>query len=213
MANAVVVMDYQNIHLMGNGLFAAGQPPHLSLIHPLHYATRLLHVRNGNQRSGVGAVQAELVQVLVYRGLPSSLHDPSHYRRSLAQQTEWESDARVKVTLRPLKYEYQRTATGQKATDASGTPIVTGKVEKGVDVLCALAVVREARDSNIDIVILASQDSDLEPALDEALAMNCVKVETASWFDPVNHSSREIRPGGRASHLECPVECQRLCGC
>ncbi len=193
-AQAVVVMDYQNVHLMGNGLFAPGQPPHLSLVHPLHYANRLLHARNRNQRPGVGSVQAQLAQVLVYRGLPSPLHDSAHYNRSQAQKAEWERDLRVKVTLRPLKYEYQRDASGRKATDGGGAPIVTGKVEKGIDVLCALAVVREARLTSIDIVILASQDSDLEPALDEALSMTCAKVETSSWYDPVNHSSRELRP-------------------
>jgi uncharacterized LabA/DUF88 family protein len=67
--------------------------------------------------------------------------------------------------------------------------------EKGIDVLCALAVVREAADPDIDLVILCSQDTDLEPALDEAIALGSAKVETASWFDPASpHSSREIRP-------------------
>ena len=61
--------------------------------------------------------------------------------------------------------------------------------------LCALALVREARDPDIDLVILCSQDTDLEPALDEAIALGSAKVETASWFDAVSpQSSREIRP-------------------
>jgi hypothetical protein len=68
-------------------------------------------------------------------------------------------------------------------------------LEKGVDVLCALALIREARDPNIDLVILASQDTDLEPALDEALSLGTAKVETASWYDNVDRrASKEIRP-------------------
>ena len=45
--------------------------------------------------------------------------------------------------------------------------------------------------------ILASQDTDLEPALDEALQLGTAKVETASWYAPRAWArSREIRPGG-----------------
>lgn len=66
-----------------------------------------------------------------------------------------------------------------------------------MDVLCALAVVREALLPDVDLVILASQDSDLEPALDEALLLGTAKIETFSWFDyDQRHRSRQLRPGG-----------------
>jgi len=69
--------------------------------------------------------------------------------------------------------------------------------EKGIDVLVALAVIREARDPDIDLVILCSQDTDLEPSLDEALTLASAKIETSSWFDPKSpQSSHEIRPAG-----------------
>jgi uncharacterized LabA/DUF88 family protein len=178
---AAVIIDYQNVHLTGAGLFEPYKPKHECLIHPLHYANHLIHARNKSQRQGRPA--ARLARVLVYRGLPSAEQDPKPYVRNLAQQTEWERDPRVKVTLRPLKYRYQRTEDGLKATDATGRPIIVERLEKGVDVLCALAVIREARDPNIDVVILASQDTDLEPALDEALSLGKAKVETASWYD------------------------------
>ncbi len=100
----------------------------------------------------------------------------------------------MKVTLRPLKYKYEWTGDGRKATDSQGVPIVSGKDEKGVDVLCALALVREAQDPDIELVILASQDTDLEPALDEALMLRKAKIETASWHSPTEYWSREIRP-------------------
>jgi uncharacterized LabA/DUF88 family protein len=190
---AVVVIDYQNVHLVGLNLFHKSCEPYEFLVHPLHFANQLISRRNANQREG--GQEAELAKVLVYRGLPSADADAKPYARNLAQQTEWESDPRVNVTMRPLKYTYKRDADGQKATDARGRAIVTGKREKGVDVLCALALMREARLDGVDLVILASQDTDLEPALDEALDLGLAKVETASWFEPHDRrATREIRP-------------------
>lgn len=192
---AAVVIDYQNLHLMGRSAFDPNCAPHECLVHPLHYGNQLVRARNANQREGQSA--ATLAKVLVYRGLPSPVHDADPYARNLAQRTEWERDPRVSVTLRPLKYTYERTADGRKATDELGKEIVTSKAEKGVDVLCALALVREARDPEIDLVILASQDTDLEPALDEALQIGTAKVETSSWYSPRAWArSKEIRPGG-----------------
>ncbi|MGF1661652.1 MAG: hypothetical protein ACFCVG_04150 [Kineosporiaceae bacterium] len=70
-----------------------------------------------------------------------------------------------------------------------------GKREKGIDVLCALAVVREAQRQETDLVMLASTDSDLEPALDEALNLACAKIETCSWYEPdQRHRCKELRP-------------------
>ena len=189
-----VIIDYQNVHLTGAGVFEPYQPPHEHLVHPLHFANQIITCRNRNQRQGHAA--ATLTKVLVHRGLPSATVNPNSYARNLAQKAEWETDHRVSVIHRPLKYKYQRDAEGRKATDDRGRPIVIGKPqEKGIDVLCALALVREARDPDIDLVILCSQDTDLEPALDEAIALGSAKVETASWFDAVSpQSSREIRP-------------------
>ena len=67
-----------------------------------------------------------------------------------------------------------------------------------MDVLCALAMVREAQNPSFDLVVLASQDSDLEPALDEAILLATAKIETTSWFDSQSpRASREIRPSAR----------------
>lgn len=193
---AAVVIDYQNLHLTGAGLFEPIKAPHECLVHPLHYANQLITARNQNQREGRDT--ATLAKVLVYRGLPSPEHDPKPYARNLAQKAEWERDPRVSVTLRPLKYRYERTVDGRKATDVNGAAIITGKEEKGVDVLCALALVREAQSPDIDLVILASQDTDLEPALDEVILLGRAKIETASWFESSHYrASREIRPASR----------------
>lgn len=191
---ATLILDYQNVHLTGVGLFESGQPPHEHLIHPLRYAKQVVAYRNQNQKPGYA--HAEVAKVLVYRGLPSSDIDASSYQRNLAQRTEWQRDPRVVVRHRPLKYDFQRDGDGRKVTDQQGRYLTIGKPrEKGIDVLCALAVIREARCPDTGLVILCSQDSDLEPALDEALALRSAKIETASWFDPAYpHKSHEIHP-------------------
>jgi hypothetical protein len=194
---AVIVMDYQNVHLTGHGLFSVSRhlPPHEALVHPLHFANQLIRARNLAQRPDMD--HALLVKVLVYRGLPLPEHDPKPYARNQAQKANWERDRRVSVHMRPMKYRYQRDAAGRPASGPDGQRIVTGKDEKGVDVLCALALVREARLPDVDLVVLASHDSDLEPALDEAIALQSAKVETFSWLDAANPgATRQLRAGG-----------------
>lgn len=135
-------MDYQNGHLTGHGRFNSTRygPKHEALIDPLHFANQLLQVRNSRQRDG--RPNAVLRTVDVYRGLPSNDHDPDAYARNLAQKARWERDKLVTVTHRPLRYRYMRDASGRPVTD----PVTRIKVpsgppsEKGVDVMCALAV-------------------------------------------------------------------------
>lgn len=193
-----IVVDYQNVHLTGHGLFASTrlQPAHTALVDPLTFANELLRVRNLRQKTG--SLPAVLDRVLVYRGHPSPEHDPNGYARNLSQKSHWERDPRVSVTLRPLKYEYQRDATGQVITDAVGRKLPIGKPrEKGVDVLCALAAVRTARDPKINLVILASSDSDLAPVLDEVRREGHAKVETFCWYDEAGRRGFQIHPEDR----------------
>lgn len=193
---AVVVIDYQNVHLTGHGLFEVSRygPAHEALVDPLHFANQLIQTRNQLQRPGMD--HASLSRVLVYRGQPSSEHDPKPYARNQAQKARWERDHRVAVQLRQLKYRYEYDDAGNLILDSNGKRIVADKFEKGVDVLCALALVREARRPDIDLVILASQDSDLEPALDEAIALHTAKIETFCWFDRSQPKrGRQLRPG------------------
>lgn len=131
----------------------------------------------------------------VYRGQPSNKHDPDVYARGLAHRARWERDPRVHVTLRPLRYTVQRDVAGRPTHDIHGREIVEGKREKGVDVLCALALIREAMRAEVDPVIVASQDSDLEPALDEVRRLSKAKVETFRWRSPDRHVY-QLRPSG-----------------
>lgn len=196
---AVIVVDYQNVHLTGHGLFAATRalPKHHTLVDPFLFAQRLLQERNARQKPGMAA--AVLRRVLVFRGQPSPDHDQDGYARSLAQKSHWERERRVEVTLRPLKYEYLRDASGRPATDSDGRRIVSGPPrEKGVDVLCALALVRESQDPATDLVILASSDSDLAPALDEVRNLGHAKVETCCWYDEAQRVGYQLHPTDRS---------------
>ncbi len=176
---ATIVMDYQNVHLVGHDAFAWASPRHETLIDPLKFGEQLLLARNAAQ--GPGYEKAVLDRVLVYRGLPSSEYDPLDNSRSLSQQYHWQRDRRVKVMLRPLRYRVDRDAANKPILDVNGKPTIREKREKGVDVLCALAVVREAQRPGHNVVILASHDSDLEPALDEAVELGSAKIETMRW--------------------------------
>ena len=126
---AVVIIDYQNVHLTGHGLFACSRynPRHEALVDPLHFANQLISARNQAQRPGMD--HATLCHVYVYRGQPSAEHDPKRYARNQAQKAHWERDRRVTVQLRPLKYRYERDGCGRPLIDADGKRVVTGKDE------------------------------------------------------------------------------------
>ena len=178
MLRAAVIIDYQNVHLTGVELFGERNDPRRYPLNPLLFATSLLDERNS--RVSEDRLLATLARVEVYRGLPSSLHDPQDNASNLEQQRTWIQDTRVSVTHRPLKY----TGTRNGRAGIGSKNYVT-KREKGIDVLCALAVVRNTQSPAIDLVILASHDSDLEPAIEEAVRLSPqTKIETASWFNP-----------------------------
>lgn len=172
-----VVIDYQNIHLTARDLFAPpGLPAHECLIHPLWFAEQVIAVRATRQRDETQQ-RAVRTAVRVFRGSPSNAHDPYVYAISQRQRSEWTRDKRVDVVYRTLRYP----------RDWPHKPAQ----EKGVDVLVALKVVRAALDPRFDVVILASHDTDLEPALEIAVGDDRAKIETAGW-----HGARVLRPSG-----------------
>jgi len=180
-----VVLDYQNMHLSGAELYRSSprKPLHETLLDPTRFANQLLSARN--KVPGPNGGRAVLTRVEVFRGLPSNLHDVERYNRSQAQRANWQRDPRVTVGLRAVKME-RVAATGPDRFRA---------FEKGVDVLCALALVRLAASPDIDLVILASHDSDLKPALDDAIDLGRARIETSAWSHPrVGISFRRLRP-------------------
>ncbi|MFD1722399.1 hypothetical protein [Amnibacterium endophyticum] len=188
------MIDYQNVHLTARDVFNPRGEAHDSLIHPMLFARRALAERNARQRAG--HEHASLARVTVFRGLPHVDHDWEQHRRCLDQATEWRR-AGANVELRDLKYRFQTGADGHPVLDINGKKIPVGRPkEKGIDVLCALACVREAARPDIDLVILASRDTDLVPALDEVYDFRGLdparyaRIETVSWF---NSRAREER--------------------
>lgn len=175
---AVVVVDYQNMHLTARGRFTPqGAPTHHSLLHPLNLANQVLAARSAaasaaaaaKRKAPPHAATVKLDRVEVFRGLPSNAHDAKSYSRSLAQRAEWTRDQRVNVTYRPLRYQWE-----------NGIQVPR---EKGIDVLVALKLVELARTDDYDLVILAAHDTDLEPAIEAALSVASVNtsIETTGW--------------------------------
>lgn len=187
MLRTSVVMDYQNVHLTAHDVFNPRGDRHASLIHPVQFAQRAILERNARQREG--HPRAQLSQVTAYRGLHHVDHDWEQNRRCLDQASQWEADG-ARVELRDLKYRFEYGADGRPILDINGKKVPRGRPEeKGIDVLCALACVREAARPDVDLVILASRDTDLVPALDEVYdfrgqdASRYARIETVSWFN------------------------------
>lgn len=195
--SAVVVMDYQNMHLTGRDRFrGSNTPAHECLVHPYLFAQRVLAERNARQKEG--HLPARLKRIEVYRGQPDATHEPRGFGVNESQAIEWRaSDPRVQVTLRTLKYTYHRDATGQKIKDIHGRYEVNWNkppMEKGVDVLCALALYRAAIEAHVDVVILASSDTDLIPAINSVYDSRQAKVETVFWGDKRFGGFGQLRP-------------------
>lgn len=177
MLRALVLVDYQNIHLTAHDHWSQGLAKHETLVHPLYFGLQTIGQRNYRQKLAHRDEEpAELARVVVYRGLPSNQEDPKAYSRSMAQKSHWTRDDRVEVNYRPLRYYWEGGRLKAR--------------EKGVDVLLALNLVRAAREGEYGLVVLASHDTDLEPAIDEAilLAPSC-KLETVGW-----QNSKRLRP-------------------
>lgn len=177
-----VVVDYQNAHLTAAGLYMPGRPPEEALIDPYRFASQLARARNATNDD---AHKVEVSRVEVFRGLPIPEDDSDAYRRNQAQKAQWTRGHHgvVNVTLRPLKYSWEYIAGVKR-------PVRSSRQEKGVDVLCALMLVDLARCGLYDVVVLASRDTDLAPALDNAARTGSAKVEAAKWYHPGVPSTR-----------------------
>ena len=184
-----IVIDYQNVHMTARDVFMPNDPIHFALIDPVKYAKRLIQVKNDDIKfsraeKGLTLPDCQLACIEVFRGIPVAEADPDGYRRNLKQKSTWEREACLNhldlhITYRPLKYR-SRMLNGESRIDTSYPP-----QEIGVDVLCALAVTRLARSGDYDCVILASRDTDLIPALDEAhQTQTKTRIEAAKWFSP-----------------------------
>lgn len=193
-----VVIDYQNIQTRGAWLFAC-EPSNEQkgkFVNPVKFAETAINVRNASRR---GAGVLELVKICVFRGLPNADADPDENRINQSQKSHWEkfSPVPIEISYRNLSYKWNPLDRNRNRTLNSLDHLrfpgksYSGREEKGIDVMCAISVLKQLQDPLVGAVMLASVDSDLEPALEEGLQSRPMKMlETVSWYSP-------DRPGGR----------------
>ena len=157
----VLLIDAQNAYMSARRVFGnpTYDPPEFGQFHPMTLASMLVTRKAG----------AVLDSVHVFRGRPNRHIDPRGYQANLKQCQAWAS-AGVYVHARQLRY------LGSKPTPADGE-------EKGVDVELAVHLVSTALRGAVDGVILFSADTDLIPAVDEALARSSVRIEVTGWHN------------------------------
>jgi hypothetical protein len=190
---AVVVIDYQNVHLTAHSHFRPDYPIHDALICPGAFARVLIDIRNRTSH-----LSADLTGVQVYRGLPEPEHDFLGYQRNLAQQQRWESDPLVAVTHIPLRYRVIRQCYSTGGPGGAEPEVEVQ--EKGLDVLCALAVVSAAARSDVDLVVLATHDRDLDPAVSAVQHAATARIEGFQWYGGRGKPTGRLRGDG---HLWC----------
>jgi uncharacterized LabA/DUF88 family protein len=160
---AVAFFDGQNIYRHAKAAFGYHHPN----FDPIKLTEAICAVHKW-QRGGVR----------FYTGTPEASEDPMWHRywsnRLLAM-----SRSGILVTKRVLRYQ-RETVTLQDGTEK----IVTTAHEKGIDVRLALDVVRLARQGQLDVAIIFSQDQDLSELAEEvqeiaSTAARWIKVMSA----------------------------------
>lgn len=158
--SACVLIDYQNAHLTGRELHRGwGEPAHLSLVHPMLLAERLVEKRSVKRATTLEAVR-------VFRGRPSPERQPELTGYNDAQTANWERDERLKVIRRELNYR--------------GWPEHPPR-EKGVDVSLAIELIRSTLAEEYDAYIVFTADTDLIPALELAFYQTKPSLELGTW--------------------------------
>ncbi len=167
-----VFLDYQNSWhgtraRFGNPDF---DPPTVGHVHPDLLGELLCeHGRTVDP-------QRLLSQVHVYRGRPGW---QSHRDLRVAfdrQTARWTRLPGVSFHTRNMRYQATGWSTTGEVTNWVGQ-------EKGIDVLLALDLVRGARLDLYDVAVVVSGDTDLFPAIEEAMSLG-KRVERALWWKP-----------------------------
>jgi len=165
-----VFIDYQNIYMGARGAFNLTDHYMHGQVHPLRVGLALKNM-------GVG--ERDVVDVRIYRGMPSPERDPKGYGAADRQIALWRNTGKVTVRTRPLNY---RDPFQPK--------------EKGIDVQIAVDYVRMAIENKYDVGVLFSADTDLLPALEAVCEMKGERsCEVAAWV-PEHGSPSVLRVKG-----------------
>ena len=163
-----VFLDYQNVYKGARRAFAHQGSPHMfGQVHPARLALKL---------KGINSDGRKLSAIRVYRGMPSSRHDPKGFGACQRQIAEWQNRWNVAAITRPLNYR-----------------VPTDPKEKGIDVRIAIDLVMMAMRDEYDVGILFSADTDLVPALEAVVGIKgSGSVEVAVW-KPEGQSANRLR--------------------
>lgn len=155
--SVAVLLDFQNVHLTGHGLFGGGCEPYRCVPDPIRVADLI-----ASRRKRPSAATA----IRVYRGQPHPQHQPTPAAANDAQASQWTRDRRVQVIRRQLNY---RNWPNQPP------------MEKGIDVAIAVDLMHLAFRKQYDALVLFSSDTDLLPALETVVRLRLGHVEVACW--------------------------------
>lgn len=174
---AVLLMDYQNVHLSAwERMTSYGTPKHHAKVQPGKFADEV-------ERAWAEKHEALTIdRVIAFRGLPDPRKQPTLNSFVNRDHAAWSRDPRVTMRTRPLRYP--RDWPDEAAQ------------EKGIDVLLALEVVTGAANDACDRVFVATRDTDLEPAFElaERLRPGCAtpvywamssRLRLGPGFEPV----------------------------
>jgi hypothetical protein len=178
-----VFVDWQNAYKTAREAFGLQDMPNeRGNFSPLRLSKILAA---GNDRGKLG----QLVCIEIFRGLPSSKHDPTGYAANRRQAAAWKAEGGDLIAphMRPLRYP--RNFPEEPA------------VEKGVDVQLAVNAIEATLRKRCDVAIILSHDTDLLPVPETiARLVGPQRVETASWVSPWFRS--RLRPKANVYHHE-----------
>lgn len=154
MKRAGFVIDYQNMHLVGNSIFSKELKNHSTFLSPIRISQSIINDQD-----------SRISQVRVFRGLPSNLKEPRKYALNLRQKSLWERDRSVSIFHVPLKYR------------GNNLP----PQEKGVDVLAAVNLFEMSESGEFDVLYLLSHDTDFVPAMQLILELGKTRIISVGW--------------------------------
>lgn len=183
LTRVAVFIDYENTRFAARDVFGDSLRDPYTFGHVLPLRLGLMLKQLGESVDPT----RELTAVRVYRGRPGPKSGPRAQAGSARQFAAWESQPLVTVRSRSLRYQPTEWSLGK--------PIRWRAEEKGIDVMMALDIALGARDDLYDVAVVVSADTDLVPAIEEALAAG-KRVETAMWWSP-RHRHRRMKVSGR----------------
>jgi hypothetical protein len=160
-ARIAVLLDFENVHRVGHGLYGRGKEKYQCVPEPALIADKI---------AGRRKVPSVATSIQVFRGRPNPAFERTAASANDKQAQVWERrDQRVRVRRHQLF-----------CRDWPKAP----PVEKGVDVALAIEAVRltiQDREQ-FDALVIFSSDNDLVPAVKLCFDLPGPAIEVACWL-------------------------------